>query len=69
MKDRSDDPPHHGRTLLSRSYIWPPPKTNSQHLIQMELARVVIMMPDCEPTKRDDIMVHTITKRYPCIQK
>ena len=25
MKDRSDDPPHHERTLLSRSYISLPP--------------------------------------------
>ena len=37
MKDRSDDPPHHERTLLPRSYISPPTR-NAEGIIVFTLS-------------------------------
>ena len=45
MKDRSDDPSHHERTLLPRSYLAP--------LYEREMRR------DMEPTERDIVLNNT----------
>ena len=66
MKDRSDDPSHHERTLLPRSYISLPPRmndtTNEQLAEVMNKERrvhpTVLLQHSVTSDKRSDITVY-----------
>ena len=73
MKDRSDDPSHHERTLLPRSYISlpghekdPVPRVSLVLLLVSDVILPCVPLHDTDVTSRSSLQRHTDTGCLTC---